>query len=175
MNSFQLYIFLLFKRVNVSHGFFKWGGITLHLNFFTNIDFIVIEKTGLLILWDLLGPQLLALSYGAVVALHCQETINSTSSRITRSSLFIFFEELTTGVILANNKCRIGHTTSTGIEKLVAPESLEWAQSPSSLQVLGLYLPLHTMLLQIFSSFLKIVYLQISYFGFNPLKFHMAL
>jgi hypothetical protein len=35
--------FLPLGRVNVSHGFFKLGGITLHLNF-TNIDFIIVRN-----------------------------------------------------------------------------------------------------------------------------------
>ena len=70
----------------------------------------------------------------------------------------------------ANNRCCISHTTSTCIERFVVFELLKWASNPASLQVLGLYISLHNMLPQIFSYFLKIVYLQMSYFGFNLLK-----
>jgi hypothetical protein len=41
----------------------------------------------------------------------------------------------------ATNRYCISHTTSTGIEKFVSLESLEWACSPASLQVLDFYIP----------------------------------
>ena len=41
---FMFLCFLPFRRVNAYHGFFKWGGITLYLNFFLNFYFLVIRN-----------------------------------------------------------------------------------------------------------------------------------
>jgi maltodextrin utilization protein YvdJ len=70
----------------------------------------------------------------------CQEAIDSIGSCITRS-LFTY-----SSAWRANNRCCICHTTSTCIEQFVALKTLVWAY-------------LHTMLLQITSSSVKMVYL----------------
>jgi hypothetical protein len=73
----------------------------------------------------------------------------------------------------ANNRCCISHTTSTGNEKFIVLESLEWVRSPTSLQVLGFYIPYHAPLDYLI--FCKDGVSPNFLFEFNLLKPHMVL